>query len=486
VASPTIETSPETPVEKPRPRRDTNQTWPQREHVAVAAAPSRRLVKLVRFTPERIRRIRRTGQTRRERQGPSETTGDERVTMSGFCTPDELRTYADLVLRCGINVDAGQKVVIIGDPEHAELIRAIADRAYAAGASLAFALYRDEHVLRAQALHAGDDALARTVSPWYEYMTDLVVDEKWATIVVTGDSTDDPFAGVPPQRVSGLMASYSALIDKRFRARLNWTLVACPTPGWAERVYGEPDVHRLWKDLRFMLRLDEPDPVAAWWAQQAELTTLAERLTDLRFVALRFVGAGSDLRVAMHADARWMAADFETAWGSHCIANLPTEEIFTTPDWRGVEGTVAATRPVQINGMQVDDLVARFEGGRIVDLQASSNADAARAQIAQDEGACRLGEVALVDVSSRVGQTGNVYKEILLDENAACHIAWGSAYEEPFPAGLPGDNAARVARGVNVSHVHQDVMVGGPDVTVLGVTAAGDEVPVLVADRWQI
>ena len=398
----------------------------------------------------------------------------------------ELRRYADLMLRAAVNLEEGQKILITGDVAHGYLIAALAERAYACGAAVAETLYFDDRVLAAKAGGAPSDALATSVPAWFEAAYDTVVDERWARIRTLGDPFDDPYAGVPVERASALQTAVSLPAYRTIQARVNWSLCACPTPAWARRIYGEPDVARLWRDLLHAVRLDEPDPVAAWAARRDELQARARRLDEAGFVAVRFRGGGTDLSIPLHADAHWQPAWLTTSWGRTFLCNLPSEEIYVAPDFRGVSGTAAVTRPVTVNGQLVTGLVLRFEGGRVVGVEARAGADAVRASIAQDAGACRLGEVALVDASSRVGQLGIVFKETLLDENAACHIAWGAAIHDSFPDGLPDDPAALEARGVNESDVHQDVMIGGPEVTVSGVTAAGDEVPVLVEERWAI
>ncbi len=397
-----------------------------------------------------------------------------------------LRTYADLILRCGVNIEPGQKVLITGDVEHAYLIAALAARAYANGASLAQTFYFDDRVLAAQASGAPSDELAAAVPGWFEAMYQTVIDERWARIRTLGDPLDDPYAGVPPARATALQTAVSVPAYRTIQARINWSLAACPTPAWARRIYGEPDVERLWRDLWFAVRLDETDPTAAWTARRDELLSRAARLDESGFVGLRFRGTGTDLSVPLHADAHWQPAWLSTSWGRPFLCNLPSEEIYVTPDFRGVSGTAVATRPVTVSGAQVTDLVLRFAEGRIVEVSASANVEAVRTSIAEDRGASRLGEVALVDASSRVGKLGTVFKETLLDENAACHIAWGAAILDSFADDLPDDKDALEARGVNDSDVHQDVMIGGPEVAVMGLTAAGDEVPVLVGERWQI
>ncbi len=398
----------------------------------------------------------------------------------------DLRRYADLILRCGANVEPGQKVLITGDVEHADLIAALAERAYAHGASLAATFYFDDRVLAAQAAGAPTDTLAAAIPDWYAAMFQTVIDERWARIRTLGDPIDDPFAGVPAERATALQTAVFLPAYRTIEARINWSLCPCPTAAWARRVYGEPDVARLWRDLRHAVRLDEPDPIAAWDARRDELASRAARLDRAAFAALRFRGGGTDLFVPLHRDARWQPAWLTTSWGRRFLCNLPSEEIYVTPDFRGVTGTAVATRPVTVNGVLVSGLVLRFTDGRVVDVTADSNAAAVRASLDEDRGARRLGEVALVDSSSRVGRLGVVFKETLLDENAACHIAWGAAIHDSFPEGLPADDAALEARGVNQSVVHEDVMIGGPEVTVSGVTAGGDDVPVLVGENWEI
>lgn len=402
--------------------------------------------------------------------------------MTAAIDPGLLRAYADVVLRCGVNVEEGQKVLLTGAVEHRDLLVAMAERAYAHGASVAHVHYFDDQVDRAQLVYAPDDELAGRLAPWFARMIDVAIEERWARVRTYGDSSDDPFSGAPVRRVSALQAQQSEQVIRFINAGINWCVCACPTPGWADRVYGQPDVERLWRDLSFMARLDEPDPVAAWKLHRGKLAERAATLNEASFAAVRFVGGGTDLTVTLNADCPWQSAWLTTSWGQPYLCNLPTEEVFATPDYRGVSGTVAATRPIEVNGALVEDLELRIEDGCIVEVRASTNAEMVRAQIEEDGGARRLGEVALVDGSSRVGRLGRVYKDTLLDENAACHIAWGESCEEK-PSEDPEED---LARGVNRSRIHQDVMIGGPEVSVLGVTDDGGEVPVIVHDEWRL
>jgi aminopeptidase len=263
----------------------------------------------------------------------------------------------------------------------------------------------------------------------------------------------------------------------------NWTIAPCPTPEWAELVH--PDLPpanalaRLWQDVAHVCRLDEPDPVAAWEDRLSLLTSVASRLDELPLDALRLEGPGTDLTVGLLPSARWMGARLSTVDGIVHAPNLPTEEVFTTPDPDRVEGVVAATMPLFVSGALVRGLRVRFEGGRAVEITAEEGGEALRTLSARDAGAGRLGEIALVDRESRLGNLGTVFFETLLDENAASHIALGQGL-----AWAVGDEHDQ--ERINQSEVHIDFMVGGDEVAVTGVTRSGDEVELLRDGAWRV
>jgi aminopeptidase len=392
---------------------------------------------------------------------------------------------AELAVRLGVGVRPGQDVVVLAwDVEQAPLARAVADAAYRAGAHYVSVLFWDQPVKHSRLRHAPAESLG-FVPEWWEAMTAECIARRSALIGLWGEARRDLFDDIPAKRMAAdHMPLTPALWEAVSQGKIAWTLVPGPCPGIAEAMLGESDVERLWDVLTPMLRLDAADPEAAWREHVARLRERAAVLQRHRFSALRFVGAGTDLTVGLLEQARWMTAGLETSWGAPMVVNMPSEEVFTTPDHRHTDGVVRATRPIHLlGGGRVEDLKIRFEHGRAVEVEATRGAELVRAQMATDPGAARLGEVALVDGSSPVGQTGIVFGDILIDENATSHIAWGNAYAFTVPD-LPPDREAQAALGFNRSDVHQDAMIGGPDVDVFGIDKRGAEIPVISADAW--
>ena len=400
-----------------------------------------------------------------------------------FDRDERLRRYAELAVRVGANVQVGQEVIVVGQVDHAPIARAVARESYRAGARRVEIRYGDEH-LRLAAIELGpEEALGLTP----QHILDATAawrDEQPAVIRLVGDAEPELLSGADPVLVAkseavDLRAVYSPLVTERL---INWVIVAAPNDGWARSVFGEPDLERLWSAVSTATRLDHSDPVAAWRQHDANLKVRAATLNEHRFDAVRFRGPGTDLTIGLMAASRWMCAAFKTASGIEHIPNLPTEEVFTSPDWRRTEGTVRSTYPLAVSGTTVRELEVTFEAGRVVDVRASQGADIVRGQLKADDQAPFLGEIALVDGSSAVKKTGLVFQNTLFNENATCHIAYGGG----LPMAVDGtDGLTRdelLAMGVNVSRMHTDFMIGGAEVDVDGLDRDGNATPIMRND----
>jgi aminopeptidase len=394
-----------------------------------------------------------------------------------------LRRYADLIVEVGANVQPGQIVWIVAEPRAAPLVRLVAAAAYARGALFVDPWYFDPWVKRARLEHAADDTL-EFVPDWTPAALLGIGEHHGVRISITPQVPPGLLTGIDPARAGrdGLPA-VKENFDVINARSTNWTVVPWPSPEWARLVHpglgDDAAVAKLWEQLEFVLRLDEPDAAAAWHARLAQLHDAGKRIDAHRFDALHFVGPGTDLTVGLLPTSRFSSETpgMQTVDGIVHAPNLPTEEISSAPDPLRVDGIVTATKPLDVSGSVIENLRVRFEGGRAVEIE-GDGAEALRARAAKDEGASRLGEVALVDREGRIGKTDTVFFNTLLDENAASHLALGNAYA----ISVGDEDRDRINR----SAIHIDFMIGSDDVAVTGIASDGAEVPVLRGGAWQV
>jgi aminopeptidase len=402
------------------------------------------------------------------------------MTESGI--DDRWTRLAELAAH-GANVQVGQIVMVSAELGQEELARRVAAACYERGARFVDVVYFDPHLKRARIEHA-DPSTLEYVPHWYAERLLTLADGRGARIALAGPTEPGLMEGldqslVGKDRLPWLNESSKVIAERT----TNWTIVPCPNPNWARLVHPEladgAALEKLWGELEHVLRLDEPDPAAAWTQRMEVLKQSAVNLSERAFDAVELRGPGTELTVGLLPTHVWWAADFETAEGLRHLPNLPSEEVFTTPDPLRTSGHVAATKPLVLrDGTIVRGLRVAFENGVATSIEADENGDTLRSQLAVDEGALRLGEVALVDGRGRIGPLGTVFYDTLLDENAASHIAFGSG----FPFLVEQEYAGRT----NESAMHIDFMIGSPELDVDGVAADGERVPVLRGGNWQI
>ena len=383
----------------------------------------------------------------------------------------------------GANVQPGQLVAVTSFIGKEALTRKVARAAYERGAKYVDVLYFDQWIKRERIALAEEESLDY-IPPWMSQRLLYLSDEHAARVSLSGPHAPRALEGLDPARAGRDLLPYVPETgDVVNRMTTSWCIVPAPTHSWAEIVYPElgreESYEALWEAVAHICRLDADDPAEAWTRRCATLKENADRLTQRRFDALRLHGPGTDLTIGLLPSAHWAAGDLVTVDGRRHSPNLPTEEVFTTPDPERVDGHVTATMPLELSGSVISGIQVAFEGGRAVKIDADYGADALRSVASRDEGASKLGEIALVDDQGRIGPLGTVFLDTLIDENAATHIALGDGYDHPVED--PADKAR-----INKSAVHVDFMIGSAQLEVDGITRDGAVVPVLRGGAWQI
>jgi aminopeptidase len=405
---------------------------------------------------------------------------------------EKLDRFAKVAVHVGLNLQAGQELLISASIEMLPLVRRITEHAYKAGALLVTTFYSDDDTVLARYKYAQDGSFDHAAQ-WMADGVAAAFGGGAARLAIAG-SNPALLAGQDPAKVSraniaGSKANKPAM-ELITRHAINWSIVAAATPAWAKLVFPalpvDEAVAKLWEAIFTASRATSDDPVAAWKAHSKNLHGRVKYLNQKRFYALRFHNAdgSTDLTVGLADDHLWAGGGGEAGNGVFCNANIPTEECFTTPHKDRVDGFVKASKPLSHQGTLIEDITCTFEGGKIVKATATAGEDALNRLISTDEGARKLGEVALVPHSSPIAQSGILFWSTLFDENAASHIALGQAYATCLEGGEHMDEATLAAKGANSSLIHVDWMIGSGAMDVDGVAADGSSEPLMRQGEW--
>jgi aminopeptidase len=392
---------------------------------------------------------------------------------------------ADLILRGALGILEGQILWIRTEPFHRPFAGMLAKRAYELGARYVQLLLEDPVLERLRVDCSVKAEFLEYVPEYTVNMLDTVVRENWRTLSLRGPENPDLMEGADPGALGRMQKARSEASQGFMKAissnRIPWNVFLMPTPDWAAKVLGSPEnwEEEIWKVLAPILRLDTADPVEAWNAHDLRLKKRASFMNENRFDGIRFRGPGTDLFIGMESNRLFLGGSGEAQDGTRFFPNIPTEEIFSTPHMNRTEGRVACTRPVTVLGAQVEDAWFVFKGGVALEFGAGKNGAILEKFMDTDQGASRLGEVALVGIDSPLYRSGRVFHNILLDENASCHIALGNGYTDCIQNGTEMDENGLSDTGCNVSLVHTDFMIGSSEVSVFGVTESGEEIPVM-------
>ena len=402
----------------------------------------------------------------------------------------KLDQLARVAIEVGLGLKPGQELLMTASIEAAPLARRITEHAYRAGASLVTTLYTDDEATLLRFKYAPDEAFDCAPGWLYDGMR-AAFKSGAARLAITGAhplllSNEDPDkVGRANQAVS---KAYRPALELITRHEINWTIVASATPTWAETMFPDdsPQVAlaKLWEAIFTTTRINVDDPVSNWKAHDAELHQRADHMNRKRYAALHYRGPGTDFRLGLADDHVWLGGGTTAVNGLYCIPNMPTEEIFTTPHKDRAEGTVRASKPLSYQGTMIDGIEVRFERGRIVEAHATRGEEVLRKLIATDDGAGRLGEVALVPHSSPIASSGLIFFNTLFDENAASHIALGQAYTSCLRNGDTLSEEELAARGANDSLIHVDWMIGSDKLDIDGITASGTSEPLMRRGEW--
>lgn len=411
------------------------------------------------------------------------------MTLENF--NENLKKYARLIAETGVNVQDNHTVVLQISVDQAPLARLITEEAYRLGAAEVIVQWSDETIQREFLSHAATDRIENVPQYKIDQTDDWIA--KGASRISVVSSNPDALAGVDAQRVAAFQAANGkALVNLRKATQANkvsWTVVAAASEGWAAKVFpelatSEEQVDALWNEIFKTTRIYEENPVIAWDIHDKKLQEKAAELNEQQFTALHYTAPGTDLTIGLPKNHLWEGAGSYNARGEEFMANMPTEEVFTAPDSRRVDGYVSSTKPLSYAGTIISGMKFTFKAGKVVDFSAEQGEEALKNLLAIDEGAKHLGEVALVPDPSPISQSGLIFYNTLFDENASNHLAFGSAYAFNLQGGTEMSEEELAEAGLNRSQTHVDFMVGSDKMNIDGIKEDGTIVPVFRNGDW--
>ncbi len=402
----------------------------------------------------------------------------------------KLENYADLTIKLGVGLQAGQRLAIRAPLEAAPLVRLLAKKAYQVGARLVDVLWHDDALNLTRIQYAPRDSFDEFPA-WHLDGLRQVVEQGGATLRIQA-ADPDLFKEQDPDIVAHVERVFNAHLSPARRISMsnlcNWSVIAMPIPSWAAKVFPDDDpptqLAKLWELIFRTCRLDQPDPIAAWQQHMARVRLQKDYLNAKQYVALKYTAPGTDFKIGLPTNHIWHGIDAQTNSGITFIPNLPTEEIFTMPHSAQADGVVSSTKPLSHNGVLIKDFVLTFEGGRIVKVSAQTGEKTLRKLVETDDGSSRLGEIALVPHSSPISQTGLLFYSTLFDENASSHLAIGKAYRFCLDHGTDMSDEQFAVAGGNNSLVHVDFMIGSAEMNIDGLMRDGTAEPIMRQGEW--
>jgi len=404
--------------------------------------------------------------------------------------PVKLDRLAEVAIKVGLRLEPGQDLVMTAPMSALPLVRKITEHAYKAGAGIVQPIFSDEEITLNRYRYAADESFDKAPGWLFEGMA-KAFDGNAARLAISGDNPmmlakEDPAKVARANRATSM--AYRPALEKITGFDINWNIVSYPNPAWAKLVFPDDEeevaIGKLAEAIFAASRVDREDPISEWHAHNARLKERWTWLNGHQFASLHYSGPGTDLTIGLADEHRWKGGASEAKNGITCNPNIPTEEVFTTPHSQRVEGYVRSTKPLSHNGTLIADIEVKFEGGRIVEAKASKGEAVLLKVLDTDEGARRLGEVALVPHSSPISKSGILFYNTLFDENAASHIALGQCYADCFVNGTKMTPDEIAARGGNKSLIHIDWMIGSDKIDIDGIKPDGSKVPVMRKGEW--